>query len=271
MITASIVLYHTPKHFLDRAVKSVLESSRITGLYLIDNSRQALFNHNPDREFDDPRVEYFFAGKNLGYGKGHNLILLNPQKRAKYHLVMNPDVWFDADVLESLAEFMETRHNVGLVMPKILNPDHTVQYHCRMLPTPLNLVARRFLPAFFYKNMNERYEMRFSGYDRLMEVPYANGSFMFFRGSVIDEIGGFDEKIFMYGEDLDLSRRIHERSKAVFLPHVSVYHRYHRESYKSLKLLYYHIKGVGHYFSKWGWFFDKRRKEINRKLFEDYR
>lgn len=265
MITTSIVLYNTPRRLIDRAVASVLESSRVAKLYLIDNSPQKLVNGNIDT-----RVEYFFANKNLGYSKAHNRILHDPQKRGKYHLVMNPDVWFNAGTLESLVEFMEQRDDVGLVMPKILNPDNTVQYHCRMLPTPFNLIARRFLPAFLYRNMNENYEMRFSGYNRIMEIPYVNGSFMFFRSSVINEIGGFDEKIFMYGEDLDLSRRIFEHSKAVFLPHVSVYHKYHRESYKSLKPLYYHIKGVGYYFSKWGWFFDKRRKEINRKLLEDY-
>ena len=266
MITVSIVIYKTPRQMLDRAVKSVLRSSLVAKLYLIDNSPQ-----NLDVKYADPRVEYFFMGRNLGYSKAHNLVLLDPKRREKYHLVMNPDVWFNPGPLEALYDFIEQRKDVGLVIPKILNPNKTVQYQCRMLPTPFILFARRFLPYFLYRNMNKNFEMRFSGYNKMMEVPYINGSFMFFRGAVIDAIGGFDEKIFMYGEDLDLSRRVFEYSKVLFLPDVSVYHEHQRGSYKNLKLLYYHAKGICYYFSKWGWFFDKRRKEINRQVLANLR
>lgn len=261
MITVSIVIYKTPRQMLDRAVKSVLGSPLVANLYLIDNSPKKL-----DVNYVDPRVEYFFTGRNLGYSKAHNLVLLDPKKREKYHLVMNPDVWFNPGSLEALYIFIEQRKDAGLVIPKILNPNKTVQYQCRMLPTPYILFARRFLPYFLYRNMNKTFEMRFSGYNKIMEVPYINGSFMFFRGSVIEDIGGFDEKIFMYGEDLDLSRRVFEHSKVIFLPDVSVYHEHQRGSYKDLRLLYYHTKGICYYFSKWGWFFDKRRKKINKQI-----
>ncbi len=250
---------------VDRAVKSVLRSSMVAKLYLIDNSPQKHV-----LKYSDARVEYFFIGRNLGYGKAHNLILLNPEYRTKYHLVMNPDVWLNHRPLEALYDFMEQREDVGLVIPKILNPDGTIQYQCRMLPTPFNLFARRFLPYFLYKNIDKNFEMRFSGYNQIMEVPYINGSFMFLRGDVIDKIGGFDEKIFLYGEDLDLSRRVFEFSKVYYFPEASVYHEFQRGSYKNLLLLYYHIRGISYYFSKWGWFIDKRRKEINTKLLTDY-
>ncbi len=265
MITVSIVLYNTSRQMVDRAVKSVLRSSLVTKLYLIDNSPQ-----KQTVKHADPRVEYLFMGRNLGYGRAHNLMLLDPEKREKYHLVMNPDVWFKHGALEALYAFMDKRQDAGLVIPKILNPDNTIQYQCRMLPTPFNLFARRFLPYFLYQNIDKNFEMRFSGYNKIMEVPYINGSFMFFRGDVIDQIGGFDEKIFLYGEDLDLSRRVFEYSKVYYFPDAAVFHEFQRGSYENLRLLYYHIRGICYYFSKWGWFIDKHRKQINRQLLKDH-
>ncbi len=98
-----------------------------------------------------------------------------------------------------------------------------------------------------------------------MEVPSLSGCFMFMRVSVLREIGGgFDERYFMYAEDLDLCRRIGEVSKTMFFPKVSVVHEYEKGSYKNKKLLKYHITSVIKYFNKWGWLFDSKRKEKNQ-------
>ncbi len=264
-ITVSIVLYNTKKSMLQKAIDSILLSSFVDKIYLLDNSQEKTFY-----PFTDTRIEYIFNNENLGYSKGHNLILNAPNKRGKYHLVMNPDILFNTNVLDKLFEFMEKNLNIGLVMPKILNPDGSIQYQCKLLPTPFNIIARRFLPAFLYEKSNKVFEMRSSGYNKQMEVPYLNGSFMFLRSSVLNEIKGFDENIFMYGEDLDLSRRIYEYSSAVFFPEVSVVHEHQKGSFKNFKLLLIHCKGMIYYFNKWGWLFDKKRREINKIVKKKY-
>lgn len=68
----------------------------------------------------------------------------------------------------------------------------------------------------------------------------------------------------MYAEDLDLCRRIGNVSKTIFYPHVFVYHSYEKGSYKNFKLLIYHIISIIKYFNKWGWIFDKERRNINQ-------
>jgi len=73
----------------------------------------------------------------------------------------------------------------------------------------------------------------------------------------------FDDRFFMYFEDFDLMRRIHKVSKTIFYPHVSIIHDHAKESYKSKKKLIQHIKSAIKYFNKWGWIFDKERKEMN--------
>ncbi len=87
---------------------------------------------------------------------------------------------------------------------------------------------------------------------------------MFVRTTVFEKVGGFDERFFMYAEDVDLSRRIHRNYKTIFYPKVSITHEYEKGSYTNYKLLKYHITSLFKYFCKWGWFFDKERRDINQ-------
>lgn len=82
------------------------------------------------------------------------------------------------------------------------------------------------------------------------------------------KVGGFDERFFMYSEDVDLCRRIGEVSKTMFYPMASVYHGYEKGSYKSWKLLKYHICSAIQYFNKWGWVFDKKRILRNKECLD---
>jgi hypothetical protein len=235
-------------------------------IYVIDNSKVPL----GDKVFNyDDQVVYFFNGENIGYGRAHNRVMKESIGNSKYHLVLNPDVYFLNGCIEKLYYFMEQNQNVGLLMPKVLNPDGSIQYLCKLLPKPLDLILRRFLPlGKIVDNRNKFYELRFTGYNSLMEVPYLSGCFMFIRTEVLAQVGLFDERFFMYLEDTDLSRRIHGHFRTVYYPGASIYHEYEKGSYKSIKLMMYHIVSAIKYFNKWGWFFDRERREINRRTLE---
>jgi GT2 family glycosyltransferase len=87
---------------------------------------------------------------------------------------------------------------------------------------------------------------------------------MFLRASVLRKTGGFDERYFMYLEDVDLSRRIGRVARTVYYPTVCITHAYQKGSYKSSVLLRRHIRSAIRYFNKWGWFFDAERTDVNR-------
>jgi GT2 family glycosyltransferase len=269
-LNISIVLYHNREEQIKKAIESVLNTDLNITLYLVDNSSTDSLR---ELERIDKRIVYIFNNSNLGFGKAHNIALKKSiEKNIPYHLVLNPDVYFEKGVLEELYDFMENNKDVGLVMPKVLYPDGNIQYLCKLLPKPLDLFGRRFLNLGPFRKIvekrNEIYELRFTGYDKIMEVPYLSGCFMFIRTEVLKKVGLFDERFFMYLEDTDLSRRIHRVAKTVYYPYVYIYHEYGKGSYKSLKLLYYHIKSAIKYFNKYGWLFDKEREEINRKILE---
>lgn len=261
MITASIVTYHTRHDDLFRLIQCVV-SSPIDKLYIVDNS-----TNDELRDFvsNFPLITYIHS-LNLGYGSGHNIAIRKSIKDGStYHVVLNPDIYWSDDVIGELAKFMDKNEDVGLVMPKIVYPNGDTQYLCKLLPTPMDLIIRRFIVLKSYQEKNDsKYELHWTGYDKIMEVPSLSGCFMFMRCSILKEVGGFDERYFMYAEDLDLCRRLGEHSKTVFFPSVSVVHEYEKGSYKNKKLLKYHIKSILKYFNKWGWFFDKKRSEKNK-------
>jgi len=263
-ITASIVLYHNKKEQVERAIKSFLDTSLNVKLYLIDNSSN---DNLKELEKIDERIEYIFNNANLGYGKAHNIAMRKSiETNTPYHLVINPDVYFENGVIEELFEYMQKHKDVGNIMPKVLYPNGEIQYLAKLLPTPIDLIFRRFVPLKNWKEKrNEKFELRFSGYKNIANIPSLSGCFMFLRTSVLKDVGLFDENIFMYLEDTDLNRRIHSKYKTIFYPKVSIIHEYAKESYVNKKLLAYHIKSAIYYFNKWGWFFDKERDEINSK------
>jgi GT2 family glycosyltransferase len=261
-ITASIVVYKNDPILLQRAINSFLKSTITGPLTIIDNS--------PTDELrgtcDSPGLTYVFNNKNLGYGKAHNLAIREYFNRTNYHLVLNPDVSFAHDALEKLYHFMEENPQAGLVMPKVLNSEGHLQMLCKLLPTPLDLAIRRFFPfKNWFKNKNSRYEMKASGYNSVMNVPFLSGCFMLLRNESLKKTGLFDERFFLYAEDTDLSRRIHQQFETLYFPGAEINHVHARGSYKDLGLTFHNTKSAFQYFNKWGWFFDKERETINQR------
>lgn len=265
MITASIVTYHTNRKDLERLIACVV-ASPISKLYVIDNSS----NDELRDVVKDYDIASYIHSQNLGYGSGHNIAIRKSlEQSARYHVVLNPDIYWSDDVIGELERYMDADTDCGLVMPKIVYPSGETQYLCKLLPSPMDLIVRRFIPGKKYQQKCAyRYEMHWTGYDKVMEIPSLSGCFMFMRCDVLKRTGAFDDRFFMYAEDLDLCRRIGEVSKTMFYPYVTVVHEYAKESYKNKKLLRIHIQSIVKYFNKWGWLFDKRRKARNRQCIE---
>ena len=263
MITASIVSYHHRLNELKKVIDCVL-AEQVDKLYIVDNSSDDRLR---ELEVTSDRIRYIHS-INRGYGAGHNIAIQEAiELGSTYHVVVNPDIYFEKGVLKKLETYMDASSSVGLVMPRILYPDGELQYLCKLLPSPSDLLFRRFLPWKKYvEKKNRNYELRFTDYNQEMEVPSLSGCFMFIRTSVLKQVRGFDERYFMYAEDLDLCRRIGEVSRTMYYPFVSVFHKYEKGSYKNRKLLKYHICSVVKYFNKWGWFFDFERKKINKRI-----
>lgn len=266
-IVCSLVIYKNDRKQLLEAIESFLNTDLKVKLVLIDNSPK---DDLKDLRFDS-RIEYIHNPSNPGYGSTHNIAIRKYSDKTRFHLILNPDIYYSKGVIEDIISFMNKDEAIGLVMPKVLYPDGEIQYLAKLIPSPFVFFVRRFLPiASLKKKISDKFELRFSGYDAIMEVPYLSGCFMVFRTDALEQINGFDENIFMHMEDLDITRRCHDAGyKTIFYPHQVVYHDHLYKSFLTVANLKMYFSSAFYYYNKWGWFIDKKRNLINKKTIKN--
>jgi len=269
-VSVSIVLYKN-NFEVCRTLDCLVNSKIKLKIFLVDNSPTNELEELLSSYISLNEVEYIYNNENLGFGAAHNIAIRKALALSNYHLVVNPDIFFQEDVIEILFNYMESNNEIGAIMPKILYPDNTIQYVAKLIPSPLDLLGRRFLPSFILRKRNSRFQLEMSGYDKVFEAPYLSGCFMFLRNRALEKVGLFDERFFMYPEDIDLTRRIHKKFKTFFFPGTFVYHEHGRGSYKNLKMLIVHISNIIKYFNKWGWLIDTDRRNINKKVLNQFK
>ena len=206
-----------------------------------------------------PWVKAIDPQANLGFGRGNNVAI--KKAKGKYIVLVNPDLVIFPQQLEAWINWMEAHPDVGISAPRTLNPDRTDQDSCYRFHTIGIPVYRRTvlgkLP--WAKRAIDRFLMK--GMDRSKEQPvdWVQGSAMCIRRDLIEKIGAFDEKIFMYLEDTDLCRRAwNAGSRVVYTPVAQVVHYHHRQSrikrpweIFTNKTTRYHIKSAIYYFWKY--------------------
>ncbi len=268
MITVSIVTFNHKIEELENVIISIIKSRLVDKLFIIDNSPENILQSQIKFE----KTHYYYTNRNIGYGAGHNIAIRKAiDNQSHYHLVINPDVHFEYGTLEKIIAYMEVNPEIGNLMPETLYPDGSEQYLCKLLPTPYDWIGRRFNPIKkLVDNRNKIFELRFTGYNKIMDVPYLSGCFMLLRIDALKKVGVFDENIFMYGEETDLCRRLIQGGyRTVFYPEASIIHEFQKGSHRSLRLTWIGIQSAIYYFNKWGWFFDAERRKINKRTLEN--
>lgn len=197
-----------------------------------------------------PEVTLLEQEENRGFGAGHNRVL--PLLQSDYHVIVNPDIRLSSDAIGALAAVLDERKDVSMITPKILNTDGTEQYLPKRTPRVRYMLAGRL--EKFSKRMaklRDEYTMKNEETGKPMEIEFSTGCFSMIRTSVFRELGGFDERFFMYLEDADLTRRARKYGKALFWPQISVIHGWERSSAKKLKFLWIHMQSMKKFTDKW--------------------
>lgn len=201
-------------------------------------------------------VTLLSAPQNVGFGKGHNMII--EQACSRYHAIINPDIFVKDQVLALLYDFMQQTPDVGMATPCVRYPDGRIQHHGKRDPNFVDLFIRLFLPKRFAKRQ-ARYQMLEQDFTKVFDVPVASGCFLFARTHLLHAIGGFDPRFFMYFEDADLSRRMRQKARVVYFPDGYVIHQWNRDSRRSIKMMLIMLRSAARYLGKWAFAGDKRR------------
>ena len=211
-----------------------------------------------------PGVKFIFNEKNLGMGGGNNLGI--DQARGKYILILKPDTIINALAIEILVDYLSKNPLVGLVGPKLLNSDNSLQMSCARFPSFfLPLWQRTFLGKLFPKQ-SQRFLMNDFNHQNIQEVDWLMGSCLLFKKEIKLSSGEifrprFDQRYFMYFEDIDLAKQIKQKGlKVVYNPKASIIHDHQRQSarypwYLAVlvdPLARQHIISWLKYFQKWG-------------------
>ncbi len=238
-ISASIVVYNENEETLQKVISSFLGITFDKELIVVDNS--------PENQLEFffknfKNIRYIFNnGRNIGFGAGHNLAFKKLQIKSDIHLIINPDIYFDSQEMNSFLQWFLEEKNSSLAIPNILNLNGSIQQVVRNIPTPFTLIKRRLGISkdeiIIKKNA-------------INEIPFAHGCFLACKTEVYKKLYGFDEQFFMYMEDVDIFIRAKKFGKTVMNSHYSVYHAYRKGSAKDLKLFYFHLISAIKFFWK---------------------
>lgn len=261
-LTATLVVYNGMFNIIANTIESFLQQNIKSYLLLVNNSSPYpdLIAQLESFIKNKNNVKMISAPTNLGFGKAHNLGFAHLQEHkiyAPYHLVLNPDIITHQGCLSYIIKYMDANKKVGLAVPKVLNPDGTIQYLNKEYPAIFDLFMRRFLPRFirqsnFFQKRHNYYTRQTIGYDQISDVPFPSGCFMVFRTEIFIALKGFDERYFMYMEDVDVSRRCHNIAEVKFLPQAVITHYWARESHSNWKMTLVMIKSAIKYYAKFG-------------------
>jgi GT2 family glycosyltransferase len=196
-------------------------------------------------------IKAILSTSNLGYGRAVNLAA--NEATMKYLFILNPDTEVPSGSLNALYRYARASEEIGLISPVLRHPDGAPQLSARHFPGRLDFLVGRGSPLFKLGLAREKT----AGYiwpenENPLEVPAVSATAVLIERELFCRIGGFDERFFLYLEDLDLCLRIRESGlKIMLLPSVQITHRW-RQSSRNRRYfaLYHHHLSVWRYFAK---------------------
>lgn len=255
-IVFSVVLYRTPVSTIKKIIHDfgVLrnESEYALTLVLFENGSNIseLNTYLIETAKKCPGVKVLLSKDNLGFGGGHNFVF--DQIKSQYFVVMNPDIQgINTRDFDETINYLVMNPEVGLLVPKLVNPDGSVQLTNKLQSTVFDQ-AIRLLGGKFFKKRRLRFVQASNGYTTVMPTKNAHGAFMIFRSSTFESIKGFDERYFLYMEDTDITMKVNSISQSVYYPFFSVVHEW-QQANRKISGVREMLKSMIKYYNKWGW------------------
>jgi GT2 family glycosyltransferase len=238
-----VVINYNTRDDLRACLLSAEEKLPDYPVVVVDNGSHDGSQEMVERDF--PRARLVRNRGNLGYASACNLGIKVTSE--PYVFILNSDVEFPGNGLEEILEFMDRHPEVGALGPLVLNPDGSRQMSCRRFPSLLESVVHGFLGELWPNNpLTRKYQLKDLPADRPREVDWVSGAAMLLRREAVENVGGFDERYFMYVEDVDLCWRLrHAGYRVYFHPGFRVVHKVGRSSsQQSLRMLWEHHRSM---------------------------
>ncbi len=181
-----------------------------------------------------PQVRLVVNTVNAGFSKANNQAIARTDSR--YVFLLNSDAFLHSGALDQLVAYADAHPQAGIVGPKVLNSDGSLQYSCRRFPSlGAGFFRNTYLGRLFPHNKFARdYLMNDFDHARDIAVDWVSGCAMLIRRDLLQKIGGLDERFYMYCEDVDLCQRAWEGGwEVIYTPQAVVTHAIGRSSDKN--------------------------------------
>ena len=217
---SAIVVTYNAAPWIERSLESVRETG--AEMIVVDNGSTDGTLDVVRERFPEARV---VEQENRGFGAGNNAGMRAASGR--YFLLLNPDAWLTEGALEDLVAFADEHPEAGVVGPRLLNPDGSLQRSVRGYPTPWRLATEYFFLRKLAPHSEALNALFGAGFDHksVREADYLFGACLLVRREAVDSIGGFDEQFFLMSEEVDWCYRFRQAGwKVFFYPDAEAYH-----------------------------------------------
>lgn len=252
-----VIVTYNSSIFIKECIGSLLNQSDLLKKEIIVIDNASSDDTAKIIKFNFPAVNLLQNYRNLGFAKANNHGAKVSQ--GKYILFLNPDTIIQNATLEKMIQFMEINSDAGIIGPKLLYPDGSLQFSCRQFYTVRAILMRRtFLGKLFPNSKSlKNHLMSDWNHNTIKDVDWVLGACLMIRRDILEKAGYFDEKYKIYFEDVDLCYRVKKLGyKVYYFPEATAIHYHQRESAKKLSMkTIWHILSAIRFFNKFGWKF----------------
>lgn len=258
-LVSVLILNYRNANATVRCVKALQEQTFFEQMEIL-----VIDNHSDDDSIgilrnqlcDMPRVRFIETPSNDGFGFGYNTGV--SYAIGEYILCNNPDKIIERDGIEQMVNRMKGDSDVGIIAPRLIHTDGTQRLSIRRYPRIHDIVSRRSIFGGLFPRFLDGYLMKDADLESEQDVDWVIGGCFMIRKDLFDQLGGFDERFFLFFEDTDLCRRCHKLGKKViYLPSVRASDKKNRLSGESFWDLLFkktgriHVMSAFKYFWKW--------------------
>jgi GT2 family glycosyltransferase len=244
-----IIVHYDTSGLLRQCLSSLCAEDLPCEIVVLDNASPDPSVRQLPHEF--PRVRFVFNEENVGFARACNQGIRMGQ--GKYCMLLNPDAVIDGAARRSLVASMEGHPEAGLVAPRLVNPDGSLQLSVRRFPSLAAIGLRILRLDRLFRGPVDRYLMRDWNHGEGRVVDWVMGACMLLRRKAVEEVGLLDEKFFMYYEDIDLCYRMGQKGwKVRYEPGIAVRHEHQRDSASWVpnRLVWVHLRSLVRLFRK---------------------
>jgi GT2 family glycosyltransferase len=248
-----VIVNYNVKNLLKKCLESIFKYEKDVEfeVIIVDNNSKDHSKEMLKRDF--PQAKLIENRRNVGFSRACNQGIR--ESHGRYILLLNPDTELTPGGFKKMIELMDSRPEVGICGPKMMDQEGNLQFSCRSFPSYLTAVSssQSILNRIFPDNfLSQKYLLKEQDHSQIREVDWVSGSCLLAKREMLEKVGLLDERFYMYVEDVDLCYRAKKSGFSVFyFPLVVVIHHIGKSTQKKkFNMLLEHHRSMYYFYRK---------------------